>query len=111
MSQHVEVHVTAGTREEVVRIADAVVEGRVAAGAQISGPISSTYRWKGEIQRNNEYLVLMKTTQQRLDALVKVVRETHFYETPEIVAAPIEGGLAKYRDWITEETAEPTSCA
>jgi periplasmic divalent cation tolerance protein len=47
----------------------------------------------------------MKTVTDRLDKLIVVVREAHSYETPEIVAVPIEGGLAGYLDWITEETA------
>ncbi|MFC4118528.1 divalent-cation tolerance protein CutA [Nonomuraea zeae] len=105
MRRHVEVHVTADSREEAERIVNSVVVSRVAAGAQISGPITSTYWWKGEIQRNDEYLILMKTTMDRLDDLIVVVREAHSYETPEIVAVPIEGGLAGYLNWITEETA------
>lgn len=105
MTRHVEVHVTAGTREEAERIVDAVVGSRVAAGAQISGPIVSTYWWQGEVQRSEEYLILMKTVTDRLDELIVVVREVHSYETPEIVAVPIEGGLANYLTWITEETA------
>ncbi|NRQ30642.1 divalent-cation tolerance protein CutA [Nonomuraea sp. NN258] len=104
MTRHVEVRVTADTREEAERIVNAAVAGRVAAGAQISGPIASTYWWKGEIQRNDEYVILMKSTTDRLDDLIVVVKEAHSYETPEIVAAPIEGGLADYLDWITEET-------
>jgi len=105
MTRHVEVHVTAGTREEAERIVNAAVESRAAAGAQISGPIASTYWWKGEIQRSEEFLILMKTAADRLDDLVVVVREAHSYETPEIVAVSIEGGLADYLNWITEETA------
>ncbi|MFD1536329.1 divalent-cation tolerance protein CutA [Nonomuraea guangzhouensis] len=105
MTRHVEVHVTAESREEAERIVNAAVESRVAAGAQIGGPILSTYWWKGKIQRNEEYLILMKTIADRLDDLIVVVREAHSYETPEIVAVPIEGGLADYLNWITEETA------
>src|SRR5690606_7253670 len=105
MTRHVEVHVTAGTREEAERIVNAAVESRAAAGAQISGPIASTYWWKGEIQRSEEFFILMKTAADRLVDLVVVVREAHSYETPEIVAVSIEGGLADYLNWITEETA------
>ncbi|WP_370026377.1 divalent-cation tolerance protein CutA [Planotetraspora sp. GP83] len=106
MSAHLEVHVTAGSLDEAEQIATAVVGRRLAAGAQITGPITSTYWWKGEIQRAEEYLVLMKTTKARLDDLITVVRGAHSYDTPEIVAVPIEAGLASYLQWINEETAE-----
>ncbi|MFF5211766.1 divalent-cation tolerance protein CutA [Streptosporangium sp. NPDC000396] len=111
MSSHVEVHVTAGSLEEAEKVVVTAVQRRVAAGAQIAGPITSTYWWKGEIQHAKEYLVLMKTTRARLDDLVAVVKAAHSYDTPEIVAVPIEGGLASYLSWITEETAGPASDA
>lgn len=63
------------TREEAERIVHAAVESRVTAGAQISGPIVSTYWWKGEIQRSEEFLILMKTAADRLDDFIVVVRE------------------------------------
>lgn len=105
MTSHVEVHVTAGSLEEAEKIVTAAVEGRAAACAQISGPITSTYWWQGKVERSEEYLILMKTAKSRLDELVTVVRAAHSYDTPEIVAVPIEGGLADYLNWITEETA------
>mgnify|MGYP001123642505 CR=1 FL=1 len=98
---------TAGSREEAERVVDAAIRGRAAACAQITGPITSTYWWRGEVQRDEEYLILLKTAQDRLDDLVRLVREVHSYETPEIVAVPIVGGLADYLDWVTAETREP----
>ncbi|WP_119727924.1 divalent-cation tolerance protein CutA [Thermomonospora amylolytica] len=104
MAEHVEVHVTTGSRDEARKITRAVVEGRVAAGAQIVGPISSTYWWRGEIQEDEEFLVLMKTAEDKLEELTSVVRACHSYEVPEIVAVPIVGGLGEYLGWITAET-------
>ncbi|MFI7045654.1 divalent-cation tolerance protein CutA [Streptosporangium sandarakinum] len=106
MKPSFEVHVTAGTREEAENICVAAVNKRVAAGAQIVGPISSFYWWKGKVERSEEFLILMKTSENRLDELVTLVKETHSYETPEIVAVPIEHGLPDYLNWITTETAE-----
>ena len=106
MTVHVEVRVTAGSREEAERVVEAVVRGRVAAGAQISGPITSTYWWKGEVRRDEEYLILMMTTEDRLEELTRLVQETHSYEVPQIVAVPITGGLRAYLDWITDETTQ-----
>ncbi|MFG1751186.1 divalent-cation tolerance protein CutA [Streptosporangium sandarakinum] len=106
MSASFEVHVTAGTREEAERICTAAVNDRVAACAQIIGPISSLYRWEGKVEKSEEFLVLLKTGEHRLDELVSLVKDTHSYETPEIVAVPIEGGLPDYLNWIAAETAE-----
>ncbi len=100
---------TAGTREEAEKICNAAVQGRVAACAQITGPVSSIYWWAGEIQRDEEFLILMKTSRDRLDDLISVVKSEHSYETPEIVAIPIEGGSSDYLDWIKKETAESPS--
>ncbi|WP_460362171.1 divalent-cation tolerance protein CutA [Actinocorallia lasiicapitis] len=105
MGRYLEVRVTAASWEQAERIAEVVVGGRLAAGAQVSGPITSVYWWEGEVRRGEEFLVLMKTTSGRLEELVEVVRGVHSYEVPEIVAVPIEGGLGEYLGWITAETA------
>ncbi|MFC6081511.1 divalent-cation tolerance protein CutA [Sphaerisporangium aureirubrum] len=105
MTRHFEVHVTTGTREEAEAICTTVVHRRVAACAQVVGPIRSVYWWEGEVQRDDEFLILMKTGAERLDDLVDAVKAVHSYTTPEIVAVPIEGGLADYLNWITAETA------
>ncbi|MBG0827316.1 divalent-cation tolerance protein CutA [Planomonospora sp. ID67723] len=107
MNPYLEVHVTAGSREEAEEIGAVAVRERVAACAQIVGPVSSVYRWKGEVRRDEEFLILMKTSKDRLDELVSAVKAAHSYETPEIVAVPIEGGSADYLHWIGTETAEP----
>ncbi|MFC9974266.1 divalent-cation tolerance protein CutA [Spirillospora sp. NPDC127200] len=111
MTQTLEVHVTAGSREEAEKVVETAVKGRYAACAQISGPITSSYWWKGELAHDEEFLVVMKTTEDRLDALTAAVKEAHSYETPEIVAVPIVGGLGDYIRWIKEETAEPSSAS
>ncbi|MFD0684331.1 divalent-cation tolerance protein CutA [Actinomadura fibrosa] len=109
MAQNLEVHVTTGSREEAEKVVQAAVEGRLAACAQISGPVTSAYWWKGKLERDEEYSVVMKTTEERLDALVASVKAAHSYETPEIVAVAIVGGLGDYLTWIKEETAAPSS--
>jgi periplasmic divalent cation tolerance protein len=109
MTQSLEVHITAGSREEADKVVRAAVGGRTAACAQISGPITSTYWWEGKIEQSEEFLVVLKTTDERLDALVADIKEVHSYDTPEIIAVPIVGGLGDYLTWIKEETAGPTS--
>lgn len=106
MTEYVEVHVTIGSQEEAREVIRAVVESRAAAGGQITGPIRSSYWWKGEIQESEEFLLLFKTTRGKLEELISIVRAAHSYDVPEIVAVPIVGGLSEYLGWIKEETAD-----
>jgi periplasmic divalent cation tolerance protein len=78
---------------------------RLAACVQVGGPITSTYRWQGEVETARELLLVAKTTMERLDAVTERVRELHPYDVPEITAMPIAGGLVDYLDWIRAETA------
>lgn len=110
MPDYIEVHSTTDSREEADKICAAVVEARLAACAQVTGPIRSTYWWQGKIERADEYFLMMKTTRDRFEALAALIRENHSYETPDIVAVPILEGTEDYLAWISAETqqsAEP----
>ena len=80
-----------------------LVEERLAACAQVLGPVSSTYRWKGEIEQAAEWYCNLKTTKTRLLALKKRIRELHPYEVPEIIAIRIQDGDVDYLRWIETE--------
>ncbi|MGE0874380.1 MAG: divalent-cation tolerance protein CutA [Burkholderiales bacterium] len=91
-------------RASAEKLADALVEVRVAACVSILAPCRSVYRWKGALQRDEEYPVLIKTTAERYAALEAAIRKLHPYELPEIVAVPVERGLPEYLAWVAEET-------
>ena len=78
------------------------VEERLAACAQVSGPLTSTYRWQGQVERASEWYCHLKTTLDRLPALESRLRELHPYEVPEIIAVPIVQGNADYLEWIRD---------
>ena len=86
------------------------VEARLAACAQVSGPVRSTYWWKGEVAAAEEWVCTFKTTRANSGALALRVREAHSYEVPEIVVSEIVDGDRDYLSWITEESAgdDPT---
>ena len=86
------------------RIAAALVEQRLAACVNRIPGVVSTYRWKGEVQRDSECLLLIKTTIEHFDALRERIVALHPYELPEIVAVDIARGLPPYLDWIASET-------
>jgi periplasmic divalent cation tolerance protein len=91
-------------RAAAEKLADALVEKRVAACVNILAPCRSVYRWKGALQHDEEHPMLIKTTAERYAALEAAIRAGHPYELPEIVAVPIERGLADYLDWVAAET-------
>jgi periplasmic divalent cation tolerance protein len=80
------------------------VQARLAACAQVAGPVASTYWWEGGIERAEEWLVLLKLPASRFSELAAFIAERHSYDEPEIVALPIIAGSAAYLTWVSEET-------
>ncbi len=66
--------------------------------------MTSTFRWDGEIQQAQEWLALLKTARDRVDALVAFLAAEHGYELPEVLVTDVAGGLAGYLDWVAAET-------
>jgi periplasmic divalent cation tolerance protein len=91
-------------RDVADRLAHELVEARLAACVQVLPGMTSTYRWQGAIERADEVLLLAKTWDDRLDALVATLRARHPYEVPGIMAVPAAGGLAAYLDWVRDGT-------
>jgi periplasmic divalent cation tolerance protein len=91
-------------RAAAERLADMVIEKKLAACVNILAPCRSVYRWKGAVQHDEEHPMLIKTTEERYGALEQALREGHPYELPEIIAVPIERGLPAYLDWVAAET-------
>jgi periplasmic divalent cation tolerance protein len=105
MSDLIVVFMTAASIGEARRIADQLVETRLAACVQLIPEMESVYRWQGEIQREKEVLMLAKTTADRFSQLEEAVREIHGYETPEILAVPASLISEPYRAWLIENVS------
>ena len=103
MSEYIQVMTTTGKREDALKIAKTMVGGRLAGCAQVVGPISSTYWWKGEIESAEEWLCLMKTKRNLYPEVEAAIRSLHSYEVPEILATPIVAGDPDYLDWLERE--------
>jgi periplasmic divalent cation tolerance protein len=91
-------------RASAENLAAQLIERRLAACVNILAPCSSVYRWQGEIQRDEEHPLLIKTAQDRYADLEALIRANHPYELPEIVAVSIVHGLPTYLQWIVSET-------
>ena len=89
-------------------MAAALVEARLAACAQVTGPVGSTYWWRGAVERADEWACTFKTTRVRLAALEIELRARHPYELPEITVAPLDGS-PDYLQWIVDTTDPGTA--
>jgi periplasmic divalent cation tolerance protein len=103
-SQYLQVQTTTDSRAEAMELARTAVESRLAACAQVAGPIASTYWWGEGIERAEEWLLMLKLPASGYQALAEFLAEEHSYDEPEIVATPIVAGSDAYLSWITEET-------
>jgi len=107
MTDKIVVLVTCSSAKEARKIARAVVEGRLAACANIlMSPVHSVYRWKGTVESAKEILLIIKTTKTRFPKLKAEVKRLHTYDVPEIIALPIATGASDYLAWISESVAE-----
>ena len=89
------------------RIAETTVSERLAACASLVPGLTSIYRWQGEIQRDSEWLLIIKTRSIVYPLLEARICELHPYDTPEIIALPIQAGSAAYLSWMTNNTGAP----
>lgn len=96
------VFLTAPSGEEATRLADLLINAHLAACVQILPEMESVYRWQGQIERQSEILLIVKTASGKFAELEREVRALHSYETPEIVAVPIVAGSQPYLDWLSE---------
>jgi periplasmic divalent cation tolerance protein len=97
------VFMTAPDVEVAERMGRILVEERLIACANVVQDVISLYRWEGEVQRDSEALVIMKTTADALPALEARAVELHPYDVPEVLAVPVVGGHGGYMDWVRAE--------
>lgn len=100
---------TVGGEEEANQLAAAIVERRHAACVNIVPGIRSIYRWQGDVRRDSEWLLIIKTLDSEYAALEAAIRELHSYETPEIMALSVERGDERYLEWLRAAVSAPRS--
>ncbi|WP_414543797.1 divalent-cation tolerance protein CutA [Nostoc sp. CCY0012] len=96
------VFVTTASKQEAEKIAHALVEAKLAACVSML-PIHSIYTWQGEIYKESEWQLLIKTDLAQFSILEAKIRELHSYEVSEIIALPIIAGSQAYLQWISEQ--------
>ena len=100
------VYCTCPDQATAEHIAETVIDERLAACVNLVPGLTSIYRWQGQIQRDTEMLLIMKTGNMAYPRLETRLRELHPYEVPEIIALPIQSGSAAYLNWIADNIGE-----
>lgn len=95
--------VTTADRSEAERIGEALVGKRLAARGSVIPMIHSFFRSEGQLQRQHEALLLLKTSAARSVEAQAELRSLHSYENPQILEVPVSGGSARYIEWLLEE--------
>ena len=98
------VYVTTGDADEAKRLGRQVVEEQLAACANILPGVTSIFRWEGKVDEASEALLILKTTEARLEQLIQRVKTLHSYELPCIEALPVVEGNRDFLEWIVRET-------
>lgn len=104
MTEFIQVSTATDKRDDAERISKAIVENRLAACVQISGPVKSIYWWKDNVDENEEWLLTIKTRKELYAKLEQAIKNFHPYEVPEIIAVPITEGNKDYLEWLENET-------
>lgn len=98
---------TAPTADAAAALVVALVERRLIACGTVVPGATSIYRWQGAVERQQEALVVLKTTARRWEELAAMLPGLHPYDVPELVAMPVVAGHPAYLQWLSDETAEP----
>lgn len=101
-----QVQVAAPTKEMATTLAQGAVQARLAAGAQVIGPVTSVFWHDGEFGTSEEWLAVLKTTSTAYPKLEAYLVEHHEWTNPEISAVPLVDGLAPYLSWVERTTSE-----
>lgn len=96
------VFITAPNDQEASRLAELLIDRKLAACVQILPPMESVYRWQGKVERQAEILLIAKTVVSKFAELEREVRAVHSYDTPEVVAVPFAAGSEKYLQWLSD---------
>jgi periplasmic divalent cation tolerance protein len=107
MDDYIQVITTIDREEAAADIARLLVETRLAACVQVAGPITSTYRWKGQVETSREWQCVAKTRRELYQRVEEAIRQAHSYDEPEIVAVPLAAGSPSYLAWLDGQLIQP----
>jgi periplasmic divalent cation tolerance protein len=103
MENIVQLSTTTEARGDAEKLAELLLQRRLVACAQISGPISSHYRWQGELRQSEEFTLRVKTTEKLAETVMEAIVNNHPYQLPEVVGKVITLSSGAYREWVADQ--------
>ncbi len=103
MSEVIVVLCTAGSVKELEEIAERLVTEKLVACANVMSPVRSYFFWEGKLCREEEALMIAKTSRALFDSVSARIKELHSYDLPEVIGLPVTSGLPQYLGWVLEE--------
>lgn len=103
MANFIQIATTTATRDEAEQIARMLVDARLAACAQVTGPVKSVYHWQGRVEDGEEWACTIKTRDNLFAKVETAIREVHSYQCPEIIATPMVAISEDYQAWLERE--------
>jgi len=103
MKEYIQIITTTDTKESAEKIANALVQNRLAACVQIIGPMTSVYWWEKKVEKATEWSCIVKTRKDLYKTVESTIRLNHTYEIPEILAVPVIEGSESYISWLDKE--------
>ena len=96
---------TVSSKKEAEIIGSKLIDKELAACVNIIPNIKSIYRWEGKINKDSEYLLIIKTVKRAEEDVFENIRKLHSYDTPEMISIPITGGEKSYLNWLSKSVA------
>jgi periplasmic divalent cation tolerance protein len=100
------IYVTTKDEKEAISIGEIVVKERLAACANVISDMKSIYWWEGNLEKDNESILILKTINENVDNLIDKIKKIHSYDNPCIIAIPISNVSDSYLEWIKKETTK-----
>ena len=97
------IYITTNDQEEAINIGEIIVKERLAACSNIISNMKSIYWWEGNLEKDDEAILILKTLEKNVDKIIKRVKEIHSYDNPCIIALPVLNVSDSYLQWIKEE--------
>lgn len=108
MQSFIQIQTTCDDRQVLEAIAKELVGQKLAACVQISGPVTSFFRWENKVDNSQEYVCVIKTRAELFDHVAALIRELHSYDLPQVIALPIVRATDEFANWMSSEMATPS---